>query len=313
MAHKLPILLSFYALSNGSTTLIYGQLTYTTLKDLTFKDYNRRRTFGTLLSLYRTKPYASQQLILRFDNDKVETKTDSYGSFYFKTNTVGPEAILQKVILSGGEEVELLEGLYQKHVQVIKSETIVVSDIDDTLLHSHIYKKLLKFRTLMFTTVEKRKAVVNMQELLNKFAASGASCFYLSNSEQNLYPLIYRFLLHNNFPAGPLFLKKMRRLLDVILNIKFPLKNIHKQNTLEDILALFPDKKFVLLGDNTQHDLSIYLAAADKFPKNIEYIVIRKVVEQKADETLIQKHTDRLKENNITLYYSDHFPYAFQL
>jgi phosphatidate phosphatase APP1 len=190
---------------------------------------------------------------------------------------------------------------------------IVVSDIDDTLLHSFIFRKIMKFKTLMFTTVEKRRAVVAMQDLLHKFTSKGAVSFYLSNSEQNLYPLIYRFLLHNNFPAGPLFLKKMRGLWDVIRNIKFPLRNIHKQKTLEDILEMFPEKKIVLMGDNTQFDLTIYLEAAEKFPVNIRYILIRKVIEKKSDEALRQKHGEALKKNNITLYYSETFPQDFAL
>jgi phosphatidate phosphatase APP1 len=311
MSHKTPILLSFYALSNGSTTLLFGQLTYTKIKDLTFKDYNRRRTFRTLFALYRTKHYANQIIVLVFDKAKVHLKTDAYGSFYITTTTDLKQATLNKVLMVSGEEVKLINELYQRNVNEVTADVILISDIDDTLIHSFIYRKLMKFRTLMFTSVEKRKTIDHMQELVRKLSAQGAASFYLSNSEQNLYPLIYRFLLHNEFPPGPVFLKKMRRLWDVIRNIKFPLFNIHKQQTIEDIIALFPEKKFVLIGDNTQHDLSIYLAAAEKFAKNVRYIIIRKVVDKGSDETLLQKHAEFLKANNITLYYSDKFPYNF--
>jgi phosphatidate phosphatase APP1 len=313
MKHKAPILLSFYGLSNGSTTLVYGQLTFTRLEDLSFKDYSRRRTFRTLFALYQTKPYANQEIVLVFDTIKLNVKTDGHGAFYLKTNFLLSTSILQKVVMSSGEEVKIIQGLYPRHLQEVTSEVIVVSDIDDTLLHSFIFRKIMKFKTLMFTTVEKRRAVVAMQDLLHKFTDKGAVSFYLSNSEQNLYPLIYRFLLHNGFPAGPLFLKKMRRLWDVIRNIKFPLRNIHKQKTLEDILEMFPEKKIVLMGDNTQHDLTIYLEAAEKFPVNIKYILIRKVIEKRSDEALRQKYAETLKQNNITLYYSDIFPHDFEL
>jgi phosphatidate phosphatase APP1 len=308
MTNKIPLLLSFYALNNNSsTTLIFGQLTYTKLNDLTFKDYSKRKTFRTLLSLYRTKPYAEQDITLVFDKNEVKTKTDSYGSFYFKTNTSLQDAILRHVKLLNGREVKLIDGLYQKYVHVIKSKTILISDIDDTLVHSFIYKKLIKFRTLMYTAVEKRKAVSSMQELVKVFTTSGAAAIYLSNSEANLYPLIYRFLTHNNFPAGPLFLKKMRSLWHVIWNIKFPIRNIHKQSTLEDLLTLFPDKKFILMGDNTQHDLEIYLSISEKFPDRIHNIIIRKVVEKDEDITLIDSYQEKLKSNDIRLYYSDVF------
>lgn len=313
MQGKIPILLSFYSLAGKDATLLFGQLTYTTLKDLSFKDYSRRKTFRTLISLYRTKPYAEQSIVLVFDKGEVKAKTDGYGSFQIITPANLEQAVLKNVVLLTGQEVRMIDGLYPKKVQHIVSTHIVVSDIDDTLVHSFIYRKLKKFKTLMFTTMEKRKAVDNMQGLLRQFSAEGAASFYVSNSEQNLYPLIYRFLLHNEFPAGPLFLKKMRRLWDVMWNIKFPLRNIHKQETIHTLLTLFPDKKFILMGDNTQQDLVIYLEAAEKFPDNIQYIIIRKVVERNEDNALLEKHKEKLRTRNINLFYSDKFPDSFEI
>lgn len=312
MAKRLPILLSFYALASGTNTLIQGQLTYTGANDLSFKDFTRRKTFRTLLKLYRTKPYTNQYIVLIFDKGKVHLKTDEYGSFYGMSNSNLEGAKLERIQLTSGQEVKLVPGLYESKVDFIENNVIVISDIDDTLMHSYIYRKLLKFRTLMFTSVEKRRAVGHMKEVLQKLSNDGAASFYLSNSEQNLYPLIYRFLTHNNFPVGPIFLKKLRHFWDVIFNIKFPLRNLHKEQMLVNIISLFPEKKFVLMGDNTQHDLTIYLAAAEKYPKNIRYILIRKVVDRKADLALIQKNEATLKANDITLHYSVEFPEAFR-
>jgi phosphatidate phosphatase APP1 len=313
VAHKFPILLSFYGLSNGSKTLLFGQLTYTPIRDLTFQDYSRRKTFRTLFRLYHTKPYSNQELILVFDTGEVKCSTNSYGAFYEKRDLHIPGAVLKKVLLPGGEEVKVVDGLYPQDVHHITSETIVVSDIDDTLLHSFIYRKLRKLRTMMFTTMENRKAVENMQALIRSFTEAGASPVYLSNSEQNLYPMIYRFLSHNKFPKGPLFLKQLRSLWDVIWNIKFPLKNIHKTNTLEDLINLFPDRKFVLMGDNTQHDLQIYLSLAEKYSGTIRCIIIRKVIDKAADKAMIEDSTKKLKTSGVVLYYADHFPETFAL
>lgn len=313
MRSKIPILLSFYALSNGSTTLIFGQVTYTKINDLSFKDYSRRKTFRTLLKLYRTRPYANKEIVLVFSKGTVEASTNRHGAFYLKTDNQVFHGPLKKVLLKTGEEVRMVDGLYLKAIHYIEGDTIVISDIDDTLVHSFINDKLLKFRTLMFTTMEKRKAVASMQSLMKNFTEKGAVPIYLSNSEQNLYPLIYRFLQHNDFPQGPLFLKQMRKLWDVIMNIKFPPKNIHKNSTIEDLLSLFPEKKFILMGDNTQHDLSIYLSAAEKYGESIQYIIIRKVVERKADAALIEKARETLKANNILFYYANEFPDAMQV
>jgi phosphatidate phosphatase APP1 len=313
MRGKIPILLSFYGISNGATTILSGQLTYTSIKDFSFKDYSRRKTFRTLFNLYRTRPYADQFIVLVFDKGKVHLKTDAYGSFYNKTTSDMANAVLQKVLLVSGEEVKVVSGLFPARIQLITAEVIVVSDIDDTLMHSYIYRKLLKVKTLMFTSVEKRKTVVAMQDLLKQFVLERTAFFYLSNSEQNLHPLIYRFLDHHGFPPGALYLKKMRRLWDVILNVKFPFRNLHKEQTIVNLFALFPTKKFILMGDNTQYDLPIYLAAAEKYPNQIHSIIIRKVISKKDDEKLIRKSSTMLSQNNIQLYYASEFPERFVL
>lgn len=312
MSHKFPILLSFYALTNRKVTLVFGQLTYTRIRDLSFQDYSRRKTFRTLFRLYRTKPYSDQELILVFDTGEVRCSTNSSGAFYVKEKSDLSGGILVSVRLPGGEAVRVIEGLYPQTVHQIVSDTIVVSDIDDTLMHSFIYKKLRKLRTLMFTTMEKRKAVVNMQELITNFTEKGSSPVYLSNSEQNLYPMIYRFLFHNKFPQGPLFLKQLRSLWDVLWNIKFPLQNSHKIRTLEDLFEFFPDKRFVLMGDNTQHDLTIYLTLAEKYHRQISLIIIRKVVEKSGDDELIREARKKIG-SPVIIHYAGHFPEPFNL
>lgn len=313
MTVKIPLLLSFYALSNGSTTLIFGQVTYTRINDLSFKEYSRRKTFRTLLKLYRTRAYANEDITLVFTKGQVQAQTNRHGAFYLKTTRDQVQGALVKVLLHTGEEIRLVEGLYAKTIHYMEGDTIIISDIDDTLVHSFIKDRLRKFHTLMFTTMEKRKAVTRMQELMNDFREKGAIPVYLSNSEQNLYPLIYRFLHHNGFPQGPLFLKQMRKLWDVIMNIKIPPKNIHKITTLEEMLTLFPGKRFILMGDNTQHDLPIYLSAVEKFGDSIRYIIIRRVVRKKTDETLIEKSRQMLADNNVKFYYAEDFPEVFEL
>lgn len=312
MAVKIPILLSFYALSNDHTILAFGQLTYTGIHDLSFTEYSRRKTFRTLLKLYRTRPYSRQAVRLVFTKGSVEVSTNRHGAFYARVNRHSLEGDLTKVLLRSGEEVKIVEGLYARAIHYVAGNTVVVSDIDDTLVDSFISNKIRKLRTLMFTAMEKRKAVTRMQELLQRFTEKGAVPIYLSNSEQNLYPLIYRFLRHNNFPPGPLFLKQMRKLWDVLVNAKFPPKNVHKKAALEELIDLFPRKKFILMGDNTQHDVSIYLSAAEKYGGRIRYIIIRKVIEKKSDEALITRAQNTLKENRIGFYYADDFPMALE-
>ncbi len=313
MSRTVPILLSFYALTNGVKSLLIGQLTYSSLRDFSFKSYSSRKTFRTILALYRTRVFANQQVQLNFDHGSTKTKTDTTGSFFCIADAVPGQTHLEEIILQGGQAVRIIEDLYTRTIHHINTATIIVSDIDDTLLHSHISNRLLKFRTLMFTSVEKRKAVDSMMKLIRELHAKGATPFYLSNSEQNLYPLIFRFLIHNGFPAGPLFLKQMRKMRHVLRKIKFGERDIHKTKMLEQILTLFPDKKYFLLGDNTQNDLPIYLKLATEYPKNIRYLIIRKVRGSSHDDFYLKETTATLKGLGIGFYYDETFPSTFDL
>jgi phosphatidate phosphatase APP1 len=308
-----PILLSFYALSNGKKNLFVGQLTYSSLRDFSFLSYSSRKTFRTLLALYRTRFFANKPITLYFDQGFVKTTTDASGSFFCIENTIPHQTNLQQIKLANGQPVRIVDSLYSTQINRIEAPFIVVSDIDDTLLHSHISNKLLKFRTLMFTSMENRKAVASMTKLIRDLNNMGAASFYLSNSEQNLYPLIYRFLLHNGFPPGPLFLRQMRKIRDVFKMRTLEERERHKTKMLHEILGLFPDKKFFLLGDNTQLDLKIYLNIANQYPNNIRYIIIRKVLNRSHRDSFLQKTLHDLQTQGIGFYYADAFPSTFEL
>lgn len=308
MTPKQPILLSFYALSNGEKLMVFGHITYSLLKDLSFTGFTTKKTFLTLLSLYRTRFVAEQQVEIIFNSGSAVTTTDTKGSFYFTTDVMsGQDTVID--ILVGGISVKILPEIYDLTIHEIKKDVIVVTDIDDTVLHSYISKKLTKFFTLMFTPMEKRKAVEPTMKLIQDLHALGTSSpVYLSNSEQNLYPLIYRFLKYNKFPKGPIFLKEMRKLRDVFRGKKFPSKELHKLTSLNQLIRFFPTKKIILVGDNTQHDLDIYLRMAEKFPENIKYIIIRKVIHRPSDDEVVSYKTKQLSEQGIVLYYGNEFP-----
>lgn len=304
-----PILLSFYGLSNGSTNVYFGKLAYSPVKDLSFKQYSWITNVKTIIGLYQSRALAGHSFEMHFDNGIVSGETDASGSFWCEVELDKQQTKLLKIRLTKtGEEVELTEDLYPNTINHVESHTILVSDLDDTLIHSFIRNKLTQIRTLLFTTVEKRKAVKDMQHIIKRFALSGVSSFYLSNSEQNLYPMLYRFLSINEFPPGPLFLKQYIRMRDVVVRRLLGKKHSHKMNTLGKIMELFPNKKFILIGDNTQKDLSIYLRVADMYPQRIRYIIIRKVRNREKDLPVLQQARERLLEFGIGIYYERDYP-----
>lgn len=307
-----PILLSFYAISNGEQLIIFGHITHSFIKDLSFTGFTTKKTFFTLLSLYRTRFVANQQVEIIFNTGKSITTTNEKGSFYFTSDLVTGQNTVVEIIV-GGISVKLIPNIYDLSIHEITSNVLLITDIDDTVLQSYISNKFTKFFTLMFTPMEKRKAVEPTLKLIHQLISLGTTPIYLSNSEQNLYPLIYRFLKFNKFPSGPIFLKEMRKLRDVFRGKKFPSKELHKLTSLNQLIRFFPSKEFILIGDNTQHDLDIYLRMAEKFPQNIKYIIIRKVINRPADDEVVVYITKKLNEQGIILYYGNDFPTITEL
>jgi phosphatidate phosphatase APP1 len=312
LSQRKPILLSLYALSNGEKVMLFGHITHSLIKDLSFTGFSSFKTFFTLFSLYRTRFVAEQSVEIIFNTGKVLTTTDAKGSFYITSDLViGQEKIID--IQVAGVSVTFMNELYDLEIHTFDSDTILITDIDDTVMHSYISNSFSKFLTLMFTAMEKRIAVEPTIKLIESLYKKDVAPMYLSNSEQNLYPLIYRFLKHNNFPKGPIFLKEMRKLRDVLLGKKYPIKELHKLATLNQLIRFFPTKKFILVGDNTQYDLDIYLRMAEKFPNNIQYIIILKVINRQADDEVIAYQTKVLQTQGIGLYYGREFPSSFEL
>lgn len=309
MSVRIPILLSFYGLSNGKRNLFFGKLAYAPTADLSFKEYNRFRTFKTIVALYRTRAVANQKFKMVFDHGAIHGTTDASGSFWCEADMNELQARLVSITLTAtGRNVQLTEDLYPNRIHNVDTHTIVISDLDDTLIHSFIRNKLQQIRALLFTRVEKRKAVIDMAHLIKRLALSGATAFYLSNSEQNLYPMLFRFLQINEFPAGPLFLKQYIRLRDMVVKRLLRKKNVHKLTTLGKIIELFPNKKYILIGDNTQRDLPVYLEIAQLHPEKIRYIIIRKVYEREEDQLVLEQAKEKLKQYPIGLHYASTFP-----
>jgi phosphatidate phosphatase APP1 len=309
MKRSNPILLSFYGLSNGTRNVFFGKLAYSPVKDLSFNKFNWFRNFKTIIGLYKTTAISNASFVMHFDHGTIAGKTDASGSFWCEAELNEQQKLLTGIVITDtGENVQLTEELYPNQIHAVEAHTIVISDLDDTLIHSFIENKLKQFKTLLFTTVEKRKAVKDMQHLIKRFALSGTASFYLSNSEQNLYPMLYRFLTINEFPPGPLFLRQYIRIGDVILKKIFQKKHSHKVNMLGKIMELFPNKKYILIGDNTQKDLRIYLQLAETFPERIRYIIIRKVRERKNDLSVLAQAKGKLEKHNIGLHYETNYP-----
>ncbi|UII26980.1 App1 family protein [Fulvivirga maritima] len=101
--------------------------------------------------------------------------------------------------------------------------------------------------------------------------------FFVSGSSFNLYDLLTKFCQHHNIPKAPFLLRNLG--LD---NEKWFKLNTdkYKKAYIEEILQMYPDLSFILIGDSGQKDPEIYTSLCEKYPNQIKAIYIRHVGDQ---------------------------------
>lgn len=165
-------------------------------------------------------------------------------------------------------------------VTLPNTEYGVVSDIDDTILHTGVASKF-KWRAVFntfFIHVLSRKALEGTADFYRqlqkgKLKNNCNPIFYVSNSPWNLYKYLDFFLHNNNFPKGAILLRDLRHLFDKTLKPKIS----HKHHEIQNILNTYPKLSFILIGDCGEHDPDIYLDIVAKNQNRISAIYLRSV------------------------------------
>jgi phosphatidate phosphatase APP1 len=150
----------------------------------------------------------------------------------------------------------------------------VISDIDDTVLQTHVTHALRMLWVTLSGNPFTRLPFDGTTALYRALAAgvSGPDhnpFFYVSKSPWNLYEFLIEFLEYQGLPRGPVFLR------DVGLHETAPLD--FKTTVIEELLAAYPALPFVLVGDSGERDPDIYLEIATRHPGRVPVIYIRDV------------------------------------
>lgn len=148
----------------------------------------------------------------------------------------------------------------------------VVSDLDDTLKVSEVGSRS---RVLRRTFVEPFEAVPGMAALCQRLSAAGAAFHYVSLSPWQLTGPLQEFFAEQRFPAGALELQHFR-LQDGDFADLIGDSRAKKLAVLEPLLARWPQRRFVLIGDSGQADPEVYGELARRRPEQIAAIWIRR-------------------------------------
>ncbi|HYP84639.1 phosphatidate phosphatase App1 family protein [Variovorax sp.] len=149
----------------------------------------------------------------------------------------------------------------------------VVTDIDDTIKKTEVRDT---HRMMLNTFARTFEAVPGMARRYRELARQPHARFhYLSSSPLQLLPSLKGFLNRARFPAGSMHLRESTLVRNWIPNKGE--SRAHKQGVLQRLLADFPERRFLLVGDAGELDPEIYGEVARSHPQRVEAILIRDV------------------------------------
>jgi phosphatidate phosphatase APP1 len=170
----------------------------------------------------------------------------------------------------------------------------VVSDVDDTVMVTALPRPLLAAWNTFVLDEHARVPTPGMAVLLERLAstAHGVPVIYVSTGAWNVAPTLTRFLSRNLFPAGPLLLTDWGPTHDRL----FRSGREHKRETLARLAEEFPGLRWVLVGDDGQHDEELYGEFASSHPNSVAAVAIRQLSTGEAvlagGRSKAEKHSD---------------------
>jgi hypothetical protein len=165
-------------------------------------------------------------------------------------------------------------------LRVIAPEGVsVISDIDDTVKDSNVTDRS---ELLANTFLRPYRAIEGMAGLYGVWNRQDVAIHFLTGSPWQLYPALWSFLKDSGFPGVEIQMRELRVTGSSGIQYLRSPEN-YKIERLQEMLARFPERMFVLIGDSGEKDPVVYAAVAKEFPAQVQGIFIRAVSEEHAD------------------------------
>jgi phosphatidate phosphatase APP1 len=162
-------------------------------------------------------------------------------------------------------------------VQVVDPSvrTGIVSDVDDTVMVTRLPRLFIAAWNAFVRHENAREPVPGMPELFARLRADDPRIpmLYLSTGAWNAAPAVGRFLHRHGYPSGTLLMTDW----GPTNTGWFRSGRRHKVTQLHRLFTEFPGIRWVLVGDDGQHDPEVYAGAARHFPQHVGAILLRQL------------------------------------
>ena len=151
----------------------------------------------------------------------------------------------------------------------------LVSDIDDTVISTSLPRVMIAAWNTFVKHEGARNVVPGMAPMYREVLADYplAPIVYISTGAWNTAPTLIRFLRSHGFPVGPLMLTDW----GPTNTGWFRSGQDHKRACLDRLARDFPHIRWILVGDDGQHDPKIYQDFAEARPEVVDAIAIRQL------------------------------------
>ncbi|GAB3598944.1 App1 family protein [Microbacterium tumbae] len=151
----------------------------------------------------------------------------------------------------------------------------VVCDVDDTVMVTALPRPFIAAWNSFVVDEHARLPVPGMAVLLEQLMRQHPGCpmIYLSTGAWNVAPTLRRFLSRHLFPLGSMLLTDWGPTHDRW----FRSGREHKLTNLRRLAAEFPRVRWLLIGDDGQHDEAIYTEFQQEHPASVAGVAIRQL------------------------------------
>lgn len=222
------------------------------------------------------------EVTLRFGEDEQTVVSDEEGYYHARFPAVPPQEreLIWRVVSARteGKEGEV-HGTHEIMVPPREASFGIISDLDDTVIHTGITSLLLAAKLTFLENAKTRKPLEGVAELYDSLQRGHGQTphnplFYISSSPWNLHDLLVDFLRLNEVPQGPLLLRDLG-----VDRTKFIKEqgHGHKLQKALGLMDAYPHLPFVLIGDSGQEDPAIYAEVTRLRPGRTKAIYIRDI------------------------------------
>ena len=265
----------------------------------------------TLSRLMRAWGIENARLSARFGAVERTVETDRDGYFRVELDLPAPPPADRRWHQVGIhlERPAGIEAVGDVFVPGERAGFVVISDIDDTVMHTGVANKLMMMWRLFVQGADSRTAFPGMAAFLRALhqGRSGDDAnpmLYVSRAPWAIYGVLERFFNLHHIPVGPiLFLREW----GLTLQHPFPKRGKgHKIGLIRQMIAHYDDLPFILIGDSGQRDPEIYAEIVRAFPDRVLAIYIRDVsANPKRDQAIQQMAADLAKAGSSLVLAAD--------